>query len=204
MRKLSQLLPILALLAAPAGGAVLTDDEPSNNAVATAGIQVFKTGPVTTKAGELALTFGDNDFIGIAGLLKDDIVIVSTTPLEDPPFFESPDTVVGVFDSATTDPATEGLCINDDNFNNDLDFPTPIGFGSLCRFVIQTDGTYFVGITGFSVVLPFDGGHFKFGDYAVTVTVFSAPEPGLLLQLASGLLGLAVLDKRRRRVRGNA
>jgi hypothetical protein len=25
------------------------------------------------------------------------------------------------------------------------------------------------------------------------------PEPGLLLQLASGLLGLAVLDKRRRR-----
>ena len=30
------------------------------------------------------------------------------------------------------------------------------------------------------------------------------PEPGLLLQLMSGLLGLAVLDKRRRRVKGNA
>jgi len=30
------------------------------------------------------------------------------------------------------------------------------------------------------------------------------PEPGLLLQFAAGLLGLAVLDKRRRRAKGNA
>jgi hypothetical protein len=34
------------------------------------------------------------------------------------------------------------------------------------------------------------------------VTVTSVPEPGLLLQLASALLGLVVLDKRRRRANG--
>jgi hypothetical protein len=34
--------------------------------------------------------------------------------------------------------------------------------------------------------------------------LINVPEPGLLLQLASGLLGLAVLDKRRRRAKGNA
>ena len=32
-----------------------------------------------------------------------------------------------------------------------------------------------------------------------TASPWNLPEPGLLLQLASGLLGLALLDKRRRR-----
>jgi hypothetical protein len=36
----------------------------------------------------------------------------------------------------------------------------------------------------------------------ICVTVFFAPEPGLLLQLAAGLLGLVVLDKRRRSANG--
>jgi hypothetical protein len=37
-----------------------------------------------------------------------------------------------------------------------------------------------------------------------TPTATPTPEPGLLIQLASGLLSLAILDKRRRRVKGNA
>lgn len=37
-----------------------------------------------------------------------------------------------------------------------------------------------------------------------TPTPTPTPEPGLLLQLVSGLLGLVVLDKRRRRVKGDA
>jgi hypothetical protein len=87
-------------------------------------------------------------------------------------------------------------CAGDDAFNNDLDqFPT--GFGSLCRYEIPSDGDYFAGITGFSAA-PFDGAHFEEGKYSLTVNVTRIPEPGALLQLASGALGLAALRARRR------
>ena len=90
--------------------------------------------------------------------------------------------------------ATE--CVGDDAFNNDLDqFPT--GFGSLCRFEIARDGDYFIGVTGFSPA-PFDGAHFEEGKYSLTVNVTRLPEPGVLLQLVSGVLGLAALHSRRR------
>ena len=147
-------------------------------------------------AGTLDLTFrvggGDLDYLGIGGLFAGDIVNLLTTPLGDPPAFEIPDTIVGLFSEAG---AME--CAGDDAFNNDLDqFPT--GFGSLCRFEIPRDGNYFVGVTGFSAD-PFDGAHFEEGKYSLTVNVTRLPEPGVLLQLASGALGLAVLRARRRR-----
>jgi hypothetical protein len=102
---------------------------------------------------------------------------------------------VGLFtDSGTV------LCVGDDAYNNDLDqFPT--GFGSLCRFEIAVDGDYFVGVTGFSAI-PFDGAHFEEGAYSLTVTITAVPEPGVLLQLVSGVLGLAALQARRRRANG--
>jgi hypothetical protein len=141
-----------------------------------------------------------SDFFGIAGLVAGDILVVSTTPLDDPPYFNDPDTIVGLFDSFTIDPTTDQLCIGDDTFNGDLQPVT--GSGSLCRYEIQTAGTYFVGITGFGGDLPrvpFDDDHSKSGNYALTVTVISAPEPGLMLQLAAGGVGLAFLNKRRLR-----
>lgn len=206
MCKLLLLLPMLVLLAAPAG-AVLTDDEPCNDAIAPSGacpsgapIQLVSMGAGVTTGGSdgFSLDFRNSDFIGIAGLVAGDILVVSTTPLDDPPFFQDPDTVVGLFDSATKDPVTERLCIGDDTFNTDL--PPVTGFGSLCRFEIPTAGTYFVGITGFDAdTFFFDDNHFQSGDYALTVTIISAPEPGGILQLVAGVVGVWVLNKRRLR-----
>jgi hypothetical protein len=186
----------LFVIASPAA-ALLGDLEPSNNHMSTATIEFIPSEIVSTDGGKFSLSVGggDTDLVGIGGLFAGDIVTVSTTPLVDPPDFEHPDTIVGVFSFTGTE-----LCIGDDSVNNDLD-PFPTGFGSLCRFEIKTNGDYFVGVAGFSPN-PFDGSHTQEGDYTLTVTVTSVPEPGLLLQLASALLGLVALDKRRRRANG--
>ncbi len=196
MRKLFLSMLMLIAIALPAG-AVLTDQESSNNSVATAAIQMTPNGVVSSDAGlfNFGAGGGDTDYLGIGGLLRGDIVMVSTTPLNDPPNLENPDTIVGLFNDSG------GMeCVGDDAYNNDLDeFPT--GFGSLCRFEIAVGGDYFVGVTGFSAI-PFDGAHFEEGAYSLTVTVTALPEPGVLLQLASGVLGLAALQARRRRANG--
>jgi hypothetical protein len=195
MRNLFSSTLLLVVIASPAA-ALLSDDEPSNNTIANASIQMPippNANVVSVDAGVLTFSVGggDLDYLGIGGLLAGDIVNMSTTPLGDPPAFEIPDTIVGLF---SDNGATE--CVGDDAFNNDLDnFPT--GFGSLCRFEIPTDGDYFVGITGFSAA-PFDGAHFEEGKYSLTVNVTRIPEPGVLLQFASGVLGLAALHARRR------
>jgi hypothetical protein len=234
MRSLFLAAPMLLVLAAPAG-AVLTDG-PCNDALVVASgpcapgapIQMVKTGLVTTDAGELELVAGDIDFVGIGVLSAGDIVTVTTTPLDDPPDFEVPDTMLGVFDS-TTDPGGDILCLGDDEANNDL-LSCPgedcVGSGSLCRFTIPAPGNYWVGVAGYRETkpggctsgvggncdsYPFDGVIRSIpcqepatpdpdvdvcGFYQVTIGV--VPEPGMLLQLVSGLLGLVVLDKRRR------
>jgi len=148
----------------------LIDDEPANNSIATAAIQIVKTGAVTTQGGKLSLDFSDTDYLGVGGLVAGDIVTISTTPLDDPPQLEDPDTIVGLFKSDST-----LICESDDAYNNDLDIFTS-GYGSLCRFDIREDGDYFVGVTGFSSI-PFDGNHVQSGDYEVTVTVTSPGVP---------------------------
>ncbi len=201
MQKLT--LPLILVLLATPAAALLTDDEPANDSIATATIQMDRSAAVntvTTDGGEFSLTVGNHDFIGISGMLPWDIVEVVTSPLEDPPVFEIPDTVLGLFNSATIDPTTMKLCIDNDTGNNDLD-EFLVGFGSLCRFVIQFAGTYYFGITGFtSTGVPFDGTHLEAGNYAVTLTVI--PEPGLILQLISGGFALGWLHRRRNRLRG--
>jgi len=195
MRNLPFLTLTLVLFASSAG-ALLTEDEPANNNIATAAIQMnipSNESLVIVDTGLLTFTVGggDTDYLGIGGLLAGDSVKLSTTPLRDPPAFEIPDTIAGLF-------SANGAmrCVGDDAFNNDLDqFPT--GFGSLCRYQILADGDYFVGVTGFSAI-PFDGNHFEAGLYALTVDVTRLPEPGVMLQLASGVLGLAALRARRR------
>ncbi len=193
MRNLFLSTLMLIAIALPAG-AVLTDQESSNNSIATTTIQMTPNGVVSSDAG--LFTFGagggDTDYLGIGGLLAGDTVIVSTTPLNDPPDFESPDTIVGLF----TDSGAM-VCVFDDAYNNEMT-EFLMGFGSLCRFEIAVDGDYFVGVTGFSAI-PFDGAHFEEGAYSLTVTITALPEPGVLLQLTSGVLGLAALQARRRR-----
>jgi hypothetical protein len=192
MRNLILSMLMLVAIASPAR-ALLTDQEPSNNSIATAAIQM--TGDVTISSDAGVFTFrvggGDTDYLGIGGLVAGNVVTASTTPLVDPPDFESPDTIVGLFDSNET-----MLCVYDDAFNNELD-EFPMGYGSLCRLKIPVDGDYFVGVTGLSAD-PFDGAHLEEGPYSLTLTITPLPEPVLMLQLASGLLGLAMLDKRRR------
>jgi hypothetical protein len=180
----------LFVIASPAV-ALLTDQEPSNNSMSTATIQFTPRTNLDSDAGTFTFFVGggDHDFIGIGGLLAGDVVTVLSTPMVDAPNFEMPDTIVGLFNSTGN-----VLCIGDDSFNNDLD-DIPMGLGGLCRLEIPSDGEYFAGVTGFSAV-PFDGAHFEEGEYLLSVTVL--PEPGLPLQLASGLLGLVVLYKRRR------
>jgi hypothetical protein len=183
---------MLIVVASPAA-ALLTDQEPSNDSMSTAAIQITPSGTTITDGGKFSFTAGggDIDFVGIGGLLAGDVVTVLTTPLNDPPDFESPDTIVGLFDSNEN-----MLCVYDDAFNNELN-EFPVGYGSLCRLEIPADGDYFVGVTGLSAD-PFNAAHFETGPYSLTLTIVPLPEPGVMLQLASGLLGLAMLDKRRR------
>jgi hypothetical protein len=187
----------------------------------------FKTGPVTSNGGKLALVASDIDFLGIAALSAGDVVTVSVTPLDDPPDLNDPDTIVGLFDSTGT-----MLCRNDRGFNNDLEFE--VGNGALCRFEIQTAGVYYVGVTGYSGN-PFVSAHGEDGDYELTISVYAGPpptptptatptatptptatqtatptatptpEPGAMLQLFAGGVGLAWLQRRRnRRVRARS
>ncbi len=191
MRGSLLLVPTLLLLAASAQ-AMLVDDESTNNDINTATVQITPSGEaVTTGGGLLTLVAGDTDYVGIGNLLSGDVVVVVTTPLNDPPNLESPDTIVGLFDSNGT-----MTCIYDDTFNNELDnFPT--GLGSLCRFVIDSAGDWFVGVTGFSPT-AFDGTHLSDGDYQLTVSIYTPlPEPSVVFQLVSGAIGLAGLHRRR-------
>jgi len=199
MRKIF-LSTLVGLVVALPATARLNEQEPGNNSIGTSLIQIVvptNDNVVMSDTGLLTLNVGghDTDYLGISGLRFGDVVELATTPLGDPPFFEVPDTIAGLFGSNGTQE-----CVGDDAYNNDLD-RIPTGFGSLCRFQIPTNGTYYVGITGFSEI-PFDGTHFEEGLYSLTVSVTRLPEPGALLQLASGALGLLALAARRGRSEG--
>ncbi len=183
---------MLVLLAVQPAGSVLTDDEPSNDLISTATTQIGPGAAVTTDGGLFTLVPGDNDYLGISNLTVGDIVTVSTTPLDDA-IFEDPDTFIGLFTSGGSKE-----CENDDSINNLLANPVSAGFGSLCRFVIDSAGTWYVGVSGVSDP-PFDGNHFQDGTYQLVVTINAIPEPGAMLQLLSGGIGLAWLQRRRKR-----
>jgi hypothetical protein len=214
---------MVLMLVAPAGAAI-TDVEPDNDTI-PAPMMISKTGDLTIAAGELVLDAGDIDFLGIADLSAGDVVTVTTTPLDDADF-EIPNTMVGVFDSSTTDPTNMILCRGNNSANNNQDNcpqgQCP-GYGSLCRFLITAPGDYYVGVTGFRPKVPstctpgvnctshpFDGGigvapcqesgpTTTCGNYQVTIAVNALPEPSVILQLLSGSVGLAWLDRWRKR-----
>ena len=181
---------MLVLVAVQPAGSVLTDDEPSNDSMGTAAVQIVPTGAVNSDGGLFTLVPGDIDYLGIGNLLDEDIVVVSTTPLDNA-VFSDPDTIIGLFNSGMTK-----KCEGDDSINNELANP-PVGFGSLCRFTIDSAGTWFVGVTGFSGD-PFVDPHFENGAYQLVVTI-NTPEPAAMLQLVSGGAGLAWLHRLRKR-----
>ncbi len=184
---------MLVLVAVQPAGSVLTDDEPSNDFISTTAIQIVPSSAVTPDGGNFTLVFDDTDYLGIGNLVVGDIVTVSTTPLDDA-VFSDPDTVIGLFNSSETK-----KCEGDDSLNNELVSPSG-GFGSLCRFEIDSAGTWFVGVTGFSLD-PFVDPHVENGAYQLLVTINTIPEPGAMLQLVSGSAGLAWLQRRRNRKR---
>jgi hypothetical protein len=229
------------LVAARPAGAVLTDDEPSNDTIGAAAVQIVPNAVVTTDGGAFTLVFDDIDYVGIGNLIVGDIVTVSTTPF-DPNLvgdrFEDPDTFIALFTSGGS-----AKCENDDtNTNNELGNPATTGLGSLCRFVIDSAGTWYMGVTGFGNP-NFNGTHLEDGAYQLVVTINAivrpfptatptatpaatpaatptptpaatptatptptpTPEPGVILQLVSGGVGLAWLQRRRnRRVRARS
>jgi hypothetical protein len=216
MRLLLLAVVMLVWVAPLPAAAVLTDDEPSNNDIGTAAVQIVPTAAVTTDGGELTLTAasspsafdGDTDYLGIGSLAVGDIVTVSTTPLDDV-LFKDPDTMIGLFTSGGS-----MECEGDDSINNEL-VMFPGGKGSLCRFTIDSAGTWYVGVTGYSDD-PFNGAHYASGEYELHVTINAlvvppsptppatptptpTPEPGVILQLVLGGIGLAWLNRRRNR-----
>jgi hypothetical protein len=187
MRGLRVSLLVLVALSAPAG-ALLFDDEPDNDSIPTAGVMLIPTATDTADAGRLSLEAGDSDYLGIGGLVAGDSLTVATMPMQGS-HFDIPDTIVGVF----TDFGTE-KCINDDAANSD----GRRGLGSLCRVLIGSPGTYYVGVTGFSNA-PFDGNHSEVGDYVLSVSLTTVPEPGRLLLLVAGTAVLMALGRIRAR-----
>jgi len=205
---------LMVLAAVRPAASVLTDNEPSNNAIGTAGIQMVPTAAVTADGGELRLVYNDIDYLGIGNLRVGDIVTISTTPLDDVKL-EDPDTLIGLFTSGGS-----RKCESEDSLNNEIGSPASAGFGSLCRYVIDSAGTWYVGVTG-SGDPPFDGNHYQNGVYELHVTIDAlnppsptatptvtpaatptptpTPEPGLTLQFLSGAVGLAWLRRRRNR-----
>ncbi|MBW2715786.1 MAG: hypothetical protein JRD03_06900, partial [Deltaproteobacteria bacterium] len=142
-------------------------------AIGSAATQIAPTATVTTGAGEFTLVFNDVDYVGIGNLVPGDIVTVSTTPLDDE-MFETPDTFIGLFTAGES-----RKCENDDSINNELTNPASAGLGSLCRFVIDSPGTWYVGVTGGSDSPPFVGIHFNAGSYQLHVTINALDPPNL-------------------------
>lgn len=161
---------LLVFVAAGPAASALTDDEPLNDSIGTAAVQIVPTAVVTTDAGRFTLVWNDIDYLGIGNLVVGDIVVVSTTPLDGLDFLV-PDTYIGLFTSGES-----AECENDDSINNELAASPSDGFGSLCRFVIDSAGTWYVGVTG-SGDPPFDGNHFHSGAYALHVTINAINPP---------------------------
>jgi MYXO-CTERM domain-containing protein len=165
-------------LAAPLASASIVETE-LNNTFATADVLVRDPG-IWADTGILELGgaggAGDVDFFSIS-LVEGEIIVMTTTPLDDPPVHGDPDTIIGIFDSG-------GALL-------DFDDDDGIGLGSSLFFAVPSTGTYFIGITGFPD-FDFLGDHPQDGFYLLSVKV--APAPGAL-----ALLGLAGIFGRSRR-----
>jgi hypothetical protein len=188
--------------AVPGGGFVDTD--PANQTAAGADLVPLAAGAPRVAVAEL--TSGDVDFFRL-DLKAGDALSAMTAPLNDlGATFNSPDTLMGLFDSSGTNlmVANEDaggsalIIVGDENGNVDVspdlssDFPGDpfFGFGSALRALIPADGTYYLAVTGRSDD-GYSGSHSETGAYALLVGV-AVPEPGsaLLAAVAIAACGL--------------
>jgi hypothetical protein len=148
------------------------------------------------------VTIGDVDFYPMS-LLAGQVVSAMTAPLEIlSTSFDVPDTMLGLFDSSGT------LLLGNDDAGDvgssdlfpllDSDNPT-IGapLGSAIRALITTDGTYYLGVTGFGDD-GFIGDHTEAGRYALLVGVTAIPEASAMVLPAFTLAFLIAGAARRR------
>jgi len=159
------------ILVAGTAQAGITESEPNNSfgtadVIARGAAPWADTGLMSLRAG----ASGDLDFFAIS-LSAGEVITIITTPL-DPPF-DNPDTMLGFFDS-------DGILLD---FNDDAN-----GLGSAIRYQVDTDGTYYIGVTGFAD-FDFVGDHGQVGIYSLTVAVKFIPAPGALALLGMGLVG---------------
>jgi len=162
-----------ALLAVGSANASITESEP-NDSIGTADVITRGASPwADTGVMSFGAGGGDLDFFAI-DLLDDEVLTVITTPLD--PKFDSPDTMLGIFDAG-------GTLLD---FNDDAN-----GLGSALRFSVPSAGTYYIGVTGFPD-FDFLGDHDQTGRYQLTVAIVPAPA-------GMAMLGAAGLIARRRR-----
>lgn len=139
--------------------------------------------PIVGFGSALGVGFLDDDVHEYTIALKTgDVLSAMTTPLDSGSDFDTPDTILGVFD-----PLGNLLVSNDDGPSG----PVPSSRGSGVGLRVFEDGLYTIKVTGYPD-FDFDGAHSEVGAYALTVSVI--PTPG-----AWTLLGLAALVAVRRR-----
>jgi hypothetical protein len=172
----------------PGGG--FADTDPANQTIEGADLISVTAG--TARVGVMHLVDSDVDFFRL-DLKAGDVLSAMVAPLGDPGVsFDSPDTVLGLFDSS----GTNLIETNDDSggyvttivftpdeeifFSPDLSSDYPYdpfgGLGSTLRASIAADGAYYLAVTGYGDD-DFTGLHPETGAYALLVGV-SVPEPG--------------------------
>ena len=161
MRKLLIAMLLMLLIGAPAEAMPIVDDENANDSIGTAGIQISRGAEPSAYVGSFSLTRNDADFVGLGALVAGDVITAVTTPLEDD-VFETPDTILGVFNAAGV-----RLAFNDD---------AGAGFGSAIRFRVPSAGDYFLAVSGLGDAL-FQGLHDEDGSYVFTVSLDLIPIP---------------------------
>lgn len=125
-----------------------------------------------------------------------EIFTAITTPLRT--LYSSPDTVMALFDLA----GTTAFIHNDDGGSGGA--PNPVtNFGSALRFEAPTTDTYYLAITGWHGSAGQDADtyysapiHPEAGLYALTTSIV-VPEPGTIAAIATGLVGLLGLRRRK-------
>lgn len=131
------------------------------------------------------------------------VLSAMTAPLADlSTTFDSPDTVLALFDSAgnklveNDDAGNEGEHSVEFDLASDNPFDSGGIRGSALRALIPADGKYYLGVTGFSDA-DFRGSHGEVGRYALLVGV-AVPEPAAILLISVGVAGVLGLMKRQR------
>ncbi|QDU58097.1 hypothetical protein [Aeoliella mucimassa] len=186
------LASMLLVFGATAAQAAIIETE-SNNTLATA--DVIDLAGATADAGVVNLTAGDVDVFSI-DLEVGDFLGVNTYGVGSVPPGDSPNTVVGLFDSAG-----ELLLLDDDGGQ---------ALGSNFTYLSSTADSFYIAVTGypdgqaaplgstFGAAGVFDGSHTAAGPYLFTVSVLpqQVPEPASCLLVAGGLLALLAYRKR--------